>query len=662
MSRSVNRGHRILIFVFVVTFVMSAVGTWILSGRRAQAIVKGDSYWGEAEAPVIFMETDSGYHYDCLMGYRDETSADAAASRNLIALPESYTQKMIIETYGSSVSAIRYELRSADGQLLERNDVTDTETDGTKLQFSVHFRDLMSTSENSVLTFYLTLSDGTEYEYTSQIIPAAAADIDTKLAYFNDFYDAVYDKNRSEEAAAQLYIISGMDNTSFGNATINSSAELLTWGTLTTVPTREIIPSLQSIEDGECVFYARYPILVTDSSDVSQTIMVSETTTIGLDSAGSCQVDNYTRTANEVFSGNNAFSDSRTLNLGIQGGELEEMAVNSAGTDYWFFSAGNLWRYSVSDDKLIRVFSYASSDSDGVREENEDYYGRILRCDDDGSCWFALTGYVCRGQHEGQTGLSVWYYSAEENSTEEMLFFPISGTAEEIRDATSGLMSVSSEGVFYLRYEDQLITVGTPGNEVSRENVDFSDETFAVSSDQTQIAYCTESDGKNTLRAINLTDSTAQEYTAPDGDYIRPLGYIGHDLVCGIAHGEDVNEDEGTFPMYRIFIMNDAGEQEADYEPDGSWILSAQIDEARVLMILGVKDESGEFVETGVDQLISRDQTETSVQTTTVTTDEWKKQTAIYLPSSAASASGDPEVEIVWNITENANDIALLTQ
>lgn len=660
MSRTVNRGRRILLIIFAAVFVLSAVGTWIWSGRRAQGIRKGNSYWDEAQAPVIFMETENGYHYDCLRGYLDKESAEKSASQNLIALSESNTQNIVIETYGSAVDSARYELRRADGQLLERGSITDVQENGTKQTASLQFRDLMSSSENSLLYFYLTLTGGREYEYVSQIIPAGWADIDAKLAYFQDFFSAVYDKERSAEAAAQLYVVPGKDNSSFGSATINTSAELLTWGTLKTVPMREIVPSLQTLADGEAEFYARYPLLVTDSSDVSQTIMVSETATVGPNKNGGYQIDDYTRTAGEVFSGSNAFSDSRTLNLGIQGAGLQDYSVDSQGRNYWFFNAGNLWRYAAGEDKLIRVFSYESSDSDGVREESDDYIGRILRCDVDGSCWFALMGYVSRGQYEGQTGLSVWKYSPDDDSTEEMLFFPISGTAQEIRDATDGLMSVSGDGVFYLRYGDQLLTVGTPGSEVYRENVDFSDESFAVSSDQTQIAYCAGRNEWKTLRSVNLTESTAHEYTAPDGDYIRPLGYIGNDLVYGLAHAEDVNEEEGSFPMYRIVIMDGSGEQEADYEPEGQYILSVQTDTARVLMELGVKTENGSFSESGTDQLIRKSQTAVTVQTSTVTSDEWKKQTVISLPKTAASASGSPEVEIVWNITENAGDLALL--
>ena len=661
MARTGKRGKRALGALFAAVFFITCLGTWCLSLRRAQGSRQGNSYWSEAVAPVIYMETESGAHYDCLMGFKDESAADLTAERSLIALPESLAQKMVVETYGSGIADIRYDLRRADGQLLERGNVSDTSVDGTRISFTVQFRDLMSSQENSLLTLYLTLSDGSEYVYVTGIIPAPSSDIDAKLAYFNDFFDAVYDKSRSDEAAAQLYIVAGKDNSSFGNATINTSSEILTWGTLKTVPTREIIPSLQSISDDECEFHARYPVLVTDSSGVSQTVMVEETTTIGLDKSGNCQVDNYQRTAGEIFSGNDAFTDSRTLVLGIQGGAAEDMAVNPAGTDYFFFNAGNLWRYASGEDRLVRVFSYASNDSDGVREENQDYSGRILRCGDDGDCWFALMGYVSRGRHEGQTGLSVWHYSASEDASEEMLFFPISGTADEIAQQTRTLMSVGGDGVFYLGFDGQLVTVGTPGGEVFRETVDFSGESFAVSSDQTQIAYCVGTGQWKTLRVVNLAQAQAQEFTAPDGDCIRPLGYIGHDLVCGLAHREDVNEADGSFPMYRILVVDDAGEEVTEYQPDGAYVLQVQIDAARVLMSLGVKLPDGSFTGSGSDQLISRSQTEPEVQTVTVTSEEWKKETAIYLPKAAASSSGSPQVDIVWNITENTDDLVQIS-
>lgn len=657
----VTRSKRIQTIVLVLIFVLTAVGTYVYSGKRTQEILGGsDLLMAEASAPVLYLQTESGYHYDYLRGYRDELSARADAPQILAPVSSQRTLNVVVQTYGSEVSALHYELRRLDDQLLEQKDITDFEADGTEWHVQLQFRDLMSSTENSELLLFADMADGTEYTYALQLVPSEQADMDEKLAYFQNFFAAVYDKDRSAEAAAQLYTVPGKNSSSYGEASINSPGSILTWGTLKTVPMREIVPTLTALEDGDCTFDAEYPLLVTDSSDATHIFQVNEQTVVGENRNGELEIMNYDRTAGELFTGANAYAGAHSLNLGVQGGDTDAMdcTVNSTGSDVYFFNQGNLWRASLRDNTLTRIFSYESSDSDGVREDYSGFSGRILMTNEAGDCWFALSGYVNRGQHEGQTGLSVWKYSAAENETAEMLFFPITGTKSDIEEKTGTLMSVSESGVFYLRYGDELLSVGTPGTEVSRETIDFDDDNFVVSADKTQMAYGQGGDAwsASSLRAVNLTDSTASELTAPEGDYIRPIGYIGHDLIYGIAHESDVNEAAGVFAYYKILAVNEAGEEQTSYEPDGSLVVSASIDGARVMLTLGHVSGDGSVTETDEDQLISKGGTSYSTQQSTVSSDEWLQQTVLSFENASASLSDALQVQTVWNITQTEGD------
>ena len=51
---------------------------------------------------------------------------------------------------------------------------------------------------------------------------------------------------------------------------------------------------------------------------------------------------------------------------------------------------------------------------------------KILNVDEGGNVIFLVYGYMNRGRHEGQVGISVYYYDSTVNTVEEMAYIPCS--------------------------------------------------------------------------------------------------------------------------------------------------------------------------------------------------------------------------------------------
>ena len=84
---------------------------------------------------------------------------------------------------------------------------------------------------------------------------------------------------------------------------------------------------------------------------------------------------------------------------------------------------GSIWNYNKESDELSLVFSYA----DGENPQNgyDQHKVQLVSIDKDGSTTFTVSGYVNRGSHEGEVGVSgLLFMTSTKNSVEEKVFIP----------------------------------------------------------------------------------------------------------------------------------------------------------------------------------------------------------------------------------------------
>lgn len=201
----------------------------------------------------------------------------------------------------------------------------------------------------------------------------------------------------------------------------------------------------------------------------------------------------------------------------------------------------DLWSYDPADRRAVKVFSFRDDDSADVRSNYDHHDIRILSVEDDGDMDFLVYGYMNRGNHEGENGIAGYHYMASENALEERYFIPYSGSYEQLEADLDRLTCQTAGGMLYL-YVDHAI-YGIDMN--SRENMVVADSlaegTFAVSSDKKRIAW---QEGtiyeSGVLHLMDLETGENREIRAGDGEYVRTLGFVGRDLVYGMARADDI--------------------------------------------------------------------------------------------------------------------------
>ena len=128
--------------------------------------------------------------------------------------------------------------------------------------------------------------------------------------------------------------------------------------------------------------------------------------------------------------------------LGIVDKEVQ-MQESDGGNVVAFVSSNQLYSYNVTDQKLARLFSFYSDDISDVRSSYNRYRVKILNVDEAGNVAFIVYGYMNRGRHEGEVGVSAYFYNSMTNTVEEMAYIPYDRSYELLKSDVEKLAYLS---------------------------------------------------------------------------------------------------------------------------------------------------------------------------------------------------------------------------
>lgn len=122
---------------------------------------------------------------------------------------------------------------------------------------------------------------------------------------------------------------------------------------------------------------------------------------------------------------------------------------------------------------------------------------------------------------------------------------------------------------------------------------------------------------------MNLNSGETVEIEAGDGNYIRALGFMGEDLIYGIAKKELVAEDSVgniVFPMHRVVIQEFGGEILKNYSGDGVYVTGCTIEENQI-NLERVRISGKSFVPVEADQILYNEEIPESKNYVSISTD-----------------------------------------
>lgn len=604
MNRIIKRAG-ILIAVFLATVLI-----WFLSSRK---LIEQDEMTyvalDGASLPIVTVEA-LGRNMNRMPGYCQDMGS-AAAGDSVTVLPEDRVLPVYIMGDANAVLGLSYEIRSLDlTRLVENTRVESWDTEDGGIVARLPIQNLLTKDREYLLRLEVdTERHGAVYYYTRIVwTDSAAAQSMVDLAV--DFSQRTFDYEQARELVRYLETDSSGDNSTFGHTDIHSSFAQLTWGKLAMQPAGPVQVALKELDGVMGCVELRYLASRTDENGEAEYYEVDEAFTMKWSQLRIYLMD-YDRTVNQIFEGKRSDYSGKRIMLGITNDDQVEVKRSPSKKIYAYRTNRDLWSFTEDDrnSRAVCVFSFRSEDQGDVRENDPHHDIRLLKVEDNGDMDFLVYGYMNRGNHEGQVGVVGYHYDASANALEELFFIPARMTFEELAEDLDCLAYLTEGDMLYLMVGQAVYGIDLK----SRENMVVADAlrtgSFAVSVDSSRIAW---QDGgelyqARTLYLMDLETGEKRDIRGTDGEYVRTLGFVGQDLVYGIANEKDVwmvNGRVETLPMYTVRIVNEQMQEETSYEKSGYFVSEVQVEESRIHLKRVVRTGDGQYAAAQEDTII----------------------------------------------------------
>ena len=601
--------------VCVVTFVAALIVSSMLL-NRGNTDMTADME--PPRLPSVYVDAD-GLRVNMMDGYLGEMEEEYMRGR---LLPIGTDRKLSIGilTYGTQVESLAFEVRSADGtRLVEDTQVSGmTEEDGV-LKADIVLKDLIDEGTEYCVIFKLTLEDGREASYYMRVIQQESPGMQEKLDFVASFSEDTFDDASCAALAVYMETDSSEDNSTLSRVTIHSSLDQLGWGSLDVRRETEPVFTIMdmtgqtaSIQVEYLVSYTRYEREVH--------AFVKEVYRIRTGPERMYLLD-YERTMSEYFSEDaSSFVDEEVV-LGIRNTDVE-MAESEGGNIVAFAQNGVLYSLNVTENRIARLFSFHDADNLDERAFPDDRNFKILQVDEAGNVFFMVYGYISSGRRQGYCGAQLYFYDGSANTVEELAFIPSGKSPKILKAQIDQLAYINGKYELYLFLNDQICCVHLDSQTVDITAENLSMDSCSVSESNRMIAWQSgERYASESLILMNLSTGEQTRIEAGSGNYILPLGFMGEDIVYGIARQADITRDDTgamVFPMYQVKIQDESGELLMTYEKEGYYVTGCEMSGNQIILSRVERDAQGDYVTAEDDQIVSS-QTEAKRTNTIIT-------------------------------------------
>ena len=622
--RGISKGIILTIYCICI-FVVSIISLSALMNRGNTDMTTEMS---EATYPLVSFVYE-GRLMNMMHGFAREM--DISYLRDTITpLMEERSLSIRIDTYGTGLEKISYEVRTLDNsRLIENNQVYNYLTNENTVTADITLKDLLEDQKEYSFSIILETTQGSTIHYYTRIIKADQYRVAEKLDYVYHFNDTTFDKYAaSNELPTYLESNSKGDNTSFHRVDIHSSLNQVAWGTLpvkrVTEPVAMIREIGEEIADIEVCYYVS---ISQDEQDVYYAVEDYYRIKHGEERF---YLLDYERITDQIFDLETATIANNKIVLGITDDQVQ-IVENSDGNRFAFVNAGRLYSYNITDNKIAEVFGFYDHDVTDLREVYQKHNIKIFRVDETGNIYFMVYGYMNRGSHEGEMGIVIYYYDSVLNIVEEKIFIPYDKSFEMLECDLEQLSYVNNINECYL-YLDHCVYQINMEEHISRQLVyNLPLEAFVSSASQEIVAWASGADLNNATQIVMYDLSTGKQSNieAEENTRIRPIGFFEEDFIYGVARKNDIMQDATgklLYPMYKVLIRDSRGNLLKEYEESGYYVVDTTVDSGMITLERMQKTESGNWVYATKDQILDNQIAPTGKNTIeTVVTENYEK-------------------------------------
>lgn len=618
--------------VLILVFVAAVVGfaRWINQSTPTTAQAMSASSF-----PLVYMQ-NNGVNYNCLHGYAYEMNVNYIRD-TVTVLADDHELEVQIQPFSTNIESVSYEVLTLDGsQSLENTKVIRLGEENGYLNAVFQIQNHMLLEQEYILKIQVTAGSRNIYYYTRLLLEDGL-----HLESYLDFVTGFYEKcvNKTDQSA--LGKVVEPDETTDQNLTlaqmdIHDSVDKLMWGSLNPQIFYKPTPSLVDINGTTASFVLDYRISSINKDGVTEIFNVKEFYRLRYTDTRVFLLD-FTRSTDQIFSTDGTVLEKDGINLGITDADVE-FSMDSKKKIVAFVQENELWTYRINQGRLTRVFGFPQTENMDYRDFYDKNNIRILRVENTGDVWFSVSGYMNRGGHEGENGIGIYFYEDATSTVEEVLFVRTMESYDMLKldmDALSYITDDQSD--LYLLLEGIVYRIDLVTMECEKIIDGIKNDCFVSSETNRYFSWLKEGSryDSQTLYSIDFETGTVREITCTENERIRPVAYMGDDLVYGKALTADIDcssEGNEIFPMYLLKIVNESGEEIKNYQPSGLYIMDIEKSD-NMLKLTRAMRSNGIYVEALEDHIVSTDTEEDVVYGVTTKS------------SSVTVASGDQDIK-----------------
>lgn len=581
-----------------------------------------------AGLPVVYMMKNETRLSE-LHGYVSAMDA-ATMGEDITPLPEDNVLELEVDAYGNQLNGLSYEVRTIDGERLiqDGQDIAWEQAGGTA-KAHIPLQDLLHTETEYLLILQLEKEDGQVYYYT-KLMKEEGCDNDACVAFVLDFHEKTLDKSKSAELSMFLEPDADADNTTLQHVTIKNRLRQIAWGDMQVTEITEPVVSVQEMNADYNVILLSTTVSAENENGTTEFYNVKEYYKVRQGIERMYLLD-YERNVEEIFLGMQEKIVKNYVQLGIRSQNLDYWS-SETGTNVCFVQEGDLWNYNQSTNQLVQVYSFRSGANVDVRENYSQHDISIINAAETGTIDFIVYGYMNRGEHEGQVGISVCHYDSVTNTVEEWLFLPTTVSYAVLKESISQLLYINDDRLFYLMLGDDVYEIDLDTKEYTILLEDLVKGACQVSGNGRYVAWVEPSKvyQADVMHVSDLKTGTVIQNAAPEGKYILPMGFVDEDCIYGLADGSSVENYFAAEELVIAQISESGLVPLTTYSKHGSWIREVKEQDGIVRLSLAV---NGQMEESDTDTITNKEMQESlKAQEETYTTE--LKQTQVRLALS----------------------------
>ncbi len=648
----------ILAAAYVLTFIFALVVTCTIQNWGIQ----GSEDTDETTLPVIYVNYD-----DAMTNKMDAytTPIDCGYLRESIS-PLNSDESLLLDVFGNDavVASVTYTVSdAANTYVVEEGSASLSESQGTGLRYVLQLKNSLVEGREYCLTLDLTDEEGQVYYFYTRIVSGIDDNLTEKLDFVWEFNQNTLNSDMSSTVQSYLQTSSLLnDNTSFTNVDIYSSTYMVMWGDMSPSVTGEIATNIKAISAQAATIQLLYKIQVYEDDSSYKEYYVNEYYTIQVNGE-TWSLKDFHRSLSYIPGQSSFEIASNQLYLGVVDESSLGLLYSQDEDGYVavFSMDGCLWYYDGANNIMTRVIQPDTTENASGRYP----FGiKALDIEENGTLYFIVYGYMPSGNHAGETGIAIYTYDPDQNTTVEQAFITSDRGYEMLMMDVEKLAFMNEDHELYLCLNDIVYRIDASTGQ-AREVIEQLDiNNYKLSADGTMLAMPSDSQVENADQIlVYYFDSGETKTISADGKVVCLLGFFGDDLVYGTADASMIYEDSvgsQIVPMDTLYIVDRDLNVIREYSSSGQYITGVQLGDSTINISLAtvsvvdgttvLENESGDYL------VYNETDEEEDIYLTQVYDSVMGNEVYIQLPSALASqalsqqavtrSSGDAVFEI----------------